>query len=242
VRLTKRAQFLAIPRSQPHASQNVMSLYNLQDIQASVARKDPITGAKINRLRKSYEGKLKLLGLEGRNKAQANQRELEGLAEEAWDDPQPDGRTYFDMCFEGIELGNETAEGSLMASLGAAFSFNVGRLPGKDHDEWKNLLGLDDASTAPSGKATPAQNGSRPIAAAPAILKSGLAGAARNSAPASPANLAARPDRANKRRRYDDSSFEGYEEDGHSTGGVDDTGRRVSGSQKRQKRKVSGSQ
>jgi hypothetical protein len=237
--MTKLVRSLAIPRSQPHATQNVISIYNLQDIQASVARKDPITGAKINRLRKSYEGKLKLLGLEGRNKAQANQRELEGLAEEAWDDPQPDGRTYFDMCFEGIEIGNEAAETSLMASLSSAFSFNVGRLPGKDHDEWKNLLGLDDASAATSGKATPAQNSMRPTAAAAAIIKTAPNTAVRNSAPASPANLAGRPDRTNKRRRYDDSSFEGYEEDGYSTGGVDDTGRRVSGSQKRQKRKVS---
>lgn len=225
---------IAIPRTQPHASQNVLALYNLRDIQASVARKDPVTGAKINRLRKSYEGKLKLLGLEGRNKAQANQRELEGLAEEAWDDPQPDGRSYFDIHFEGIELGNATAEANLLGMLGNAFSFMPGRLPGKDHDEWKNTLGLDDATAAGAAGAKNAAAGAKglvPNAAAAAIARTAPGAIQRSSAPASPAN--ARPDRPNKRRRYDDASFEGYEnDDGYSTGGG-------SGSQKRQKRKVS---
>jgi len=227
-----------VTRSRPHASDNMIALYSLQDIQASVARYDPLTGAKTS-LRKSYNGKLKTLGLEGRPFAKPNQRELEGLAEDAWDEPGPDGKTYFDMFFDGIELGNAAAESEIMASLGAAFTFNIGHLSDEEENKWKGYLGLDDekAPAQKIAKGTPQQSAMRPTAAAIALAKTVPNVMQRASAPASPANSANRPDRANKRRRYDDSSFEGYDnDDGYSTGGVDDRG---TGGPKRQKRKVS---
>ncbi|KAL9033478.1 MAG: hypothetical protein Q9214_007498, partial [Letrouitia sp. 1 TL-2023] len=50
-----------------------MSLFNLQSLASSVARTDPVTGEKINKMRKSYEGKVKALGLAGRNRAVKHQ-------------------------------------------------------------------------------------------------------------------------------------------------------------------------
>ena len=50
-----------------------------------MARRDPKTGEKINKLRKSYENKVKALELEGRNKAEANSNELQGLLDPLWD-------------------------------------------------------------------------------------------------------------------------------------------------------------
>ncbi|KAJ4296596.1 hypothetical protein N0V90_006643 [Kalmusia sp. IMI 367209] len=41
--------------SRPHASQNLFELYGLNNLAKTVARQDPITGEKINKLRKSYE-------------------------------------------------------------------------------------------------------------------------------------------------------------------------------------------
>ncbi|EDN02927.1 predicted protein [Histoplasma mississippiense (nom. inval.)] len=54
--------------SGPNPSLDLVSLYGLGPVASSVARTDPVTGEKINRLRKSYEGKIKGLGLAGRNK------------------------------------------------------------------------------------------------------------------------------------------------------------------------------
>jgi alanyl-tRNA synthetase len=54
----------------------MFEVYKMQRIQASVRRVDPVTGQKVNKLRKSYEGKLKELNLDGRNKATESQKEL----------------------------------------------------------------------------------------------------------------------------------------------------------------------
>ena len=62
----------------------MLALYSLSELQASVARKDA-SGNKINKLRKSYENKVKALGLEGRSKAQIGNAALEGLLDPVWD-------------------------------------------------------------------------------------------------------------------------------------------------------------
>jgi hypothetical protein len=190
-------------------------------------------------LRKSYANKVKNLGLEGRNKAQSNQHELEGLLDPLWDMPEGDSTLWGNHC-AASKLGDPKVEDDLLSKLGDALRMEPGRLPGKEHDQWKNMLGLDEVlASAAAGKGGSTPNASKlPGVSA---LKTSPGTGSRNSAPASPRSVS-RPDRSNKRRRYDDSSYEGYQQgyddDGYSTGGVDDTGRRNSGA-KRQKRKVS---
>ena len=74
----------AIAPARPHPSQNLIDLYSLQGVQASVTRHDA-AGNKINKLRKSYEGKVKQLGLSGRSKAQMGNGALAGLIVPEWD-------------------------------------------------------------------------------------------------------------------------------------------------------------
>ena len=218
----------------------MLSLYGLERIQGSVARRDLVTGEKINKLRSSYTGKVKDLGLEGKNKASKNQFELMGLMDPDWDAPLQDGRTLWDE-----RMGDATTDlmnggkGVLDLLDGALSGMRPGHLPKQEHEHWKGLLGLDEtAANQPptTNKPLPGMAPAPPKTAATNLLSK--TAPMRNSAPSSPRNaITARPERTGKKRRYDESSYEGYEEDGYSTGG--DTGRRGSGG-KRQKRKVSG--
>ncbi|KAK4547286.1 hypothetical protein LTR36_000941 [Oleoguttula mirabilis] len=233
-----------IAPSRPHPSQNFMTLYGLQRIQASVARKDA-AGNKINRLRKSYEGKVKALGLEGRSKATANNGALQGLLDPNWDADVGGGVTWWQQE-KGDPLqsaGSGVAMTELLAKLDVATSsMRPGQLPKSEHKVWKDMLAVDDTAA----KGTPATHATKLGLGThhPALLAKTSAGVAlRASAPSSPRNaFATRPERANKKRRYDDSSFDGYqqtfdEDGGYSTGGVDEAGggaRRGSGG-KRQK-------
>ena len=200
-----------------------------------MARRDPVTGEKINKLRKSYENKVKSLGFAGRNKAQANQNELQGLLDPLWDEEVQPGQSLWEAQTRdsGKQLGNHDAERDLSSKLDAAFQFLPGRLPVQLHKEWQNMLGLDDQSGGAGTKANTTPSVKPAVGSA--ISKTAPAASARASAPASPGNVA-RPERSGKKRSYQDSSFEGYDQgyddDGYSTGGRD--------SAKRQKRKVSG--
>lgn len=204
-----------------------------------------MTGDKINRLRKSYVGKVKELGLEGRNEAKQGQAELEGLVDPAWSMELQDGRTLW-QDHKGDFILGEHNQDSLFELLGPALDMRPGHLPSAEHNQWKNMLGLDDSSlTKPTPTSTSPSATTQPTktAASNLLSKTVPATAVRNSAPASPRNLTARPERAGKKRSYKDASFDGYaegfEDDGYSTGGMDEPGRRSSAS-KRQKRKVSG--
>lgn len=194
-----------------------------------------MTGEKINKLRKSYEGQLKKLGLEGRNKAGPNQDELFGLLDPAWDYPGQGGGTFWEQeRVTGREINSQHTS-DLFSKLDGALSMGPGQLPKEAHEKWKSALGLDDTSAA---KATPSLAPSK-NAAQYAMSKTNTSGM-RASAPASPRNGLPRPGRPNKKRRYDDSAFEGYndgfpDDDGYSTGGMDDR----LGSASKKRRKVS---
>lgn len=253
--MAKHGPIIAIIPSAPHPSQDLIQLYSLKRLQASVARRDPVTGAKINKLRKSYEGKVKELGLDGRNKATKSEAILEGLADPGWDMKGGDGTTLW----EGSELrdppllvGDSGAEAlnRIEGLLQRALDLRRGHLPASEHNGWRNLLGLDDAmpNAANNAKAASAAAASSSPAVKSAannlLAKAAPATTLRNSAPASPrTSTGARPERVGKKRRYDESSYAGYQEayedDGYSTGGADDAGRRGTGGAKRQKRKVS---
>ena len=229
----------------PRQTDDMMSLYSLSTLQASVARRDEVTGAKINKLRKSYEGKVKTLALEGRAKAVPGDNALIGFVHNDWDFVIPNGNTLWQeekLSVYGVL--EEGVEESTLGLLGEALQgVRVGGLPGKEGEKWKQVLALDEKTLAATAPATPA------VATHPALVRTSAQQALRASAPASPrnglgANSALRPDRTGKKRRYDESSYTGYSEgyvddDGYSTGGVDDA-RRSSGGPKRQKRKVSG--
>lgn len=229
---------LAYTRSRPHPTQNLISRYGLDSLAATVARRDAVTGAKINKLRKSYEGKVKKQELPGRNKPTILEGELMGLME--WPD-----EGWYDQRVYGRELDNalDVTKGRLWrveeeakdgkGKVERAFTLNPGRLPKEEDEKWRATLALDEpvsAIKAPKSAATP-------IAGTNGLLKPGLQTGMRASAPASPAGLSARgadrPDRAGKKRRYDDTSFEGYEggwteDDGLSDGGKRGKRRRVS--------------
>lgn len=185
-------------------------------------------------MRKSYANKVKALGLEGKNKAESNLKELEGLSDAGWGTLVDGNRTMFQAHWESqnMVLGNVNHENELLRKLDSALKMEPGRLPGKQHEHWKSMLGLDESAAPATTKASalkfPPTN---------ALSRTAPAMAARSSAPASPRG-AIRPDRSGKKRRYNDSSFEGYDnEDDGNVSTVDEMGRRISGS-KRQKRKV----
>lgn len=219
----------AHPRSRPHPTQDLVSLYSLSSLAATVARRDATTGAKINKLRKSYEGKVKKQDLPGRNKPTVVEGELMGFMEwpeEGWYDQRIYGRE--------LEHALDPARGRLFrpedggpSKLDRALAMLPGRLPRDEDDKWRATLALDDpAANKPAIKPPPPLN--------PLLHRPGLAGATglRASAPSSPRMSpgADRPDRAGKKRRYDDASFEGYEawaeEDGYSTSGGGKGGKR----------------
>ncbi|KAI4728306.1 Rox3-domain-containing protein [Aureobasidium sp. EXF-10728] len=182
------------PISRPHPNQDLIHLYGLQSIANSVRRTDPVTGEKINKLRKSYEGKVKTLGLSGKNKPTDVEGELRGFMQ--WDEG-----SWYDQRIHGREL-DKADSSSLMANLGRALTMNPGTLPADEHNKWKAILGLDD------GNKTPSQPVNK-IAAHPQMLKA-QASSMRASAPASPRAShpnGIRPDRSNKKRRYDESSY-----------------------------------
>lgn len=176
-----------------------------------------MTGEKINRLRKSYEGKVKSLGLAGRNRAVKHEKEKKmlGLAdlaefpEEEWQNQKVMGRD--------VRKGLSSTS---LAKLEKAMRMQPGPIP--NNNEWEDLLGFE--------KAAPIQTVVEPIPKAQkekhSIKANGLSnGAARlktgkSSASASAsASEAPRPKRSGKKRRYDEHSFEGYGE-----GFVDDDG------------------
>nr|POE47589.1 mediator of rna polymerase ii transcription subunit 19 [Quercus suber] len=208
--------------SQPSQGSNLMQLYGLEKIQASVARKDA-AGNKINKLRKSYEGKAKTLGLEGRIKAAKTESPVEilgGLLDPGWDQVGGDGKTWWEGRWADLPLNDPQGLEALIQKTESAFALQPGRLPKREHDSWASMLGLDDTvagRATPASQQTPARN--------PAVTKAAPTIAARSPGPASPgdANAVLRPERAGRKRRYDESSYtgyqEGYDDDGYSTGG-----------------------
>ncbi|KAK3651207.1 hypothetical protein LTR56_002065 [Elasticomyces elasticus] len=221
----RRTQPLAPTR--PHPSQNIINLYHLQDVQASVARKDAEGQKKA--LRKSYEGKVKQLGIAGKSKARLGNNALVGLVDPNWDNESAPGRTWWDdQRTNEFPLGSTRTQQEIMGKLGSALSMKPGQMPRKEHEEWKSILALEAPKGTPVVSAT--KSNGFPMNAA--LTAPGV----RSSAPNSPAGVI-RPERSGKKRRYDESSYsgyhEGYDDDGYSTGG-DSASRRASAS-KRQK-------
>lgn len=207
-----------------------------------------MTGEKINKLRKSYEGKVKTLALPGRNKPTDRPGELLGLMEwpdEGWYDQRVYGRE--------LETALDPSKGIVMGKLDKALKMLPGRLPNEEHERWKNIVGLEDASATPAattasgpGLGRTASTTDLPIkSAAHSVMQRSQPTSMRNSAPSSPrAGVGAgagaggllRPERSGKKRRYDDSSFEGYADGYQDDDGYDTEGRSLSGRKRRRVR------
>ncbi|KAI9710901.1 MAG: hypothetical protein M1820_002336 [Bogoriella megaspora] len=187
------------PVSAPHPSQDLISMYGLDSMAASVARKDPVTGEKINKIRKSYETKIKILGLSGKAKPTSNPNEFLGLL-----DIPEDSWQATEVSTRDIKNGMTS---TLEAKLDRALQIAPGKLPPEEADKWKSILSVDEPTKVKSNLNPKNKSGSAP--AAPPSAKA--------SSPPSSNPETSRPQRAGKKRRYDDASFEGYAE-----GNVDD--------------------
>ena len=222
--------------SRPHPSQNLLSIYSLQPLAASVARNDPVTGEK-RKLRKSYKGKIQGFDLAGRNESVKHPEGQPGSLLEMLDWPEEEWQNQ-KVAGREIEKGFGDA---MLAKLGKALKMEPGPLP--DFDE--SILGLDlEPPPAPVG----VPSVKRPLQQATNNFRQPNTAAHTNGATPrpveSPSADPARPKRAGKKRRYDERSFEGYGEGyvdddvdmvagGYSTGDGED-GRR-SGKKRRKK-------
>ncbi|KAI5300466.1 hypothetical protein KEM56_002433, partial [Ascosphaera pollenicola] len=122
----------------PNVSIDLISLYGLGPVARTVARNDLITGEKINRLRKSYEGKIKSLGLAGRNKpvrvepGQPNSlRDLLAFPDEEWHNQRVFGK----------EIRVPDPDSAQHRLLLKATKCEPGYLP--NASMWEDLLGQD---------------------------------------------------------------------------------------------------
>ncbi|KAI7008265.1 hypothetical protein KC355_g7003 [Hortaea werneckii] len=163
-----------ITPSQPHPNTNLLTLFNLTRLHSTIARKDA-AGNKINKLRKSYEGKVKALGLQGSSRPVKGNAALQGLVDPAWDlEVGPEGETLWDaqrggggmMSVGGGDdeggggggggvksrnvLENEKGVGGLMTDFErvVAEGLRPGRLPAPEHKRWEAVLGLNDSNAA----------------------------------------------------------------------------------------------
>ncbi len=189
--MTQESVVATIPLPQkPPLTSNLISLYRLQPLAASVARFDPVTGEKINKMRKSYEGQLKTLGLSGRNRAVKHEegkgmgfRELISWPEEEWQNQKVGGNNVHDGLSSGI-----------LAKLEKAMQMQPGPVP--NNSEWEDQLGME--------KVKPLEVKASKL---PDVTK--INGRANGTTAEAEA---IRPKRTGRKRRYDEHSFEGYGE------------------------------
>lgn len=188
---------LAIPRIRPDPSQHLLSRYGLSGLHATVARTDPITHDKINKLRKSYEGQIKSFALAGRNKPTKDE-----VPEGQWSNLnmmmlEPDDSWYASKVMgKKIEI-NPSQEPRLQKAL----FLQPGRT--KDHELWEDLLGHEKSRPIPIQD--PA--GKKAVAGAP--QRPQMNGSVMRTV-SHAAGEGIRPRRAGKKRSYADNSFEGY--------------------------------
>ncbi|KAK2760796.1 hypothetical protein FQN54_002034 [Arachnomyces sp. PD_36] len=226
--------------SGPSPSFDLVSLYGLGPVAASVARTDPVTGEKINRLRKSYEGKLKGFGLAGRNKpvkhepgAPGGLRHMTMWPEEEWQNQKVFGK----------EIKVADPDSAFFKLQMRAMKMEAGTVP--NHEHWEDTLGHEKSSKQGG---TPGDTGMRK-SMGPSTGNGRLSQSNGTPKPTPVQNTDnARPRRAGKKRSYNDSSFVGYGEGyADDDGDVDvgfysnsEEGGRTSGKKKRKKDHISG--
>ncbi|EUC37677.1 hypothetical protein COCCADRAFT_85121 [Bipolaris zeicola 26-R-13] len=205
-----------IEKSRPHASQNLIRLYRLEPLASSVARNDPVTGEKINKLRKSYEGHIKQMQIAGKPKATKMDgvfRDLLMLPEEIWLPNHVQNREADKTALTPDGTGLTPDFSQLLDSAFAGMG--PGPLPNADAAKYKAYLGTDD-TVKPKAQDAPPQRTTPYTSSAPTPnnhINRGLV----------------RPERSGSKRAYTDAAFQGYGEGfgddyADSTGGEDTPG------------------
>lgn len=185
----------------PLSSQNLIALYDLGNLMNSVRRTDPVTGEKINKLRKSYEGKVKLLHLSGINKPSNDAAQFTNPPGKPLSEVPEGTKGFLDYTPE--EWLNEQLQGRPIQAPAEDFQAKLDRAlqmrPGAilEPNKWDKIIG------PPEGKTKPSFEGARA-----AIPQSNTA---RNS-PLLKASSSVRPERAGAKRRYTDQTYSGYGE------------------------------
>jgi hypothetical protein len=188
-----------------------MSLYGLDELALSVARTDPKTGEKINKMRKSYENQIKKMQISGKPKAVKMERVFEEQVywpEANWHAERVSGREIE----RALDADTQDLTSDFSSVLDSAFAgMAPGPLPSADAARYRAYLGTDDASK-PKAAATEAVQ-SRGIPAARS--------ATPNAANSSFTSRGSRPERSGAKRSYTDVSFQGYGEGFTDDGGDD---------------------
>jgi hypothetical protein len=204
--LTRRSA--EVERQRPDPQQHLLALYGLGPLLRSVARTDPKTGEKINKLRKSYEGQIKSFGLAGRNKPVKGERNMDEdqpgplrrmAGSSAWG-LQPDEAWDEQHAKTKIQVTPDFA-----AKLKQAVQMQPGTVRNNAH--WEDVLGFDKPGVKPL---LPLQ----PVATQPAPttrVANGVVRPPTTSQPSAPTAEAKRQTRG-KKRSYGDDSFVGYGE------------------------------
>lgn len=162
-------------------------------------------------MRKSYEGQVKRLGLAGRNRAVKHNNEtsmgllqITRLPEEEWHIQRVHGR----------DMRNGLPEATSQ-KLALAMQMESGPAKKTDEYDWDDLLGIEKVKPLPNIEDRSKKH-MRPDIGSKA---NGQTNGVRTVPSKGPVTEANRPKRAGKKRRYNDSSFEGYDE-----GFLDDEG------------------
>jgi hypothetical protein len=208
---------VAHPVSRPHGSQNLFELYGLNDLANSVARTDPISGEKINKLRKSYEGHIKSMQIAGKPKAIKMENvftDSMGMPDFEWNEQWVRSKEYE----TAVDLKTFAVTSNFDDLLNSALSgMTQGTLPPPETAKFRAYLGTDEASKP---KSAPEGAPNRPVQPT-APLAPGNHG---------PGSRASRPERMGSKRSYAEHSFSGYGEGytddfgGNSTGEDDGQG------------------
>lgn len=197
--------------SRPHASQNLFELYGLNPLARSVARTDPVTGEKINKLRKSYEGHIKTLQIAGKPKAVKMDGSLTmPLMMPDFEFEQL--KVYGKEMHKALNTEQTALAPGFNSLLDSAFGgMAPGPLPPADSAKYRAYLGTDEGVKPKDGPPH------RPLPSASAT-----------PIPHTPSAQPrpSRPERAGSKRQYTDVSFQGYGEGfaddyAESTGGED---------------------
>lgn len=211
-------------------------MYDLKQLEADVARKDLVTGAKINVMRKTYAGHIKTFHLAGKNKVIPHSeggfgmslKRLSEWPQSEWENQHVSGKD--------VKKGLPSAT---IAKLEKALKLEPGKVP--KNDEWESILALNEEKkvkhVAPAAAASVSRQ-SIPGTQRPVNQQVHV----RNGNPKAQAEgEVARPKRAGKKRSYTEDNYEGYgdgfvdDEDGE---GYSSGGSRQSGVSKKKRRKV----
>ena len=233
--MTLHLFLLAYRKSRPHPENNLIKIYGLGSLEASVARVDPKTGEKINKLRKSYEGQIKSFGLAGRNKATSHNSDTDGLnllQLAQWPEEE-----FAIQRVSGKEVGRGLSD-TTRAKLEKAVDLKPGKVP--RNAEWENVLGHDKKATTEDVKTRKLEAHREEAQYSTASVKVQVNGHRVNGPTSAPE--ANRPRRMGKKRSYVDSSFEGYgegfDDDVHDDDSSNEGSRRSSNSRKKRRKVI----